>query len=168
MAFLHGQVVLVDTNVIIEAHRTGCWTQIADFFRIRTVEKVVEETQTGFQNRHPEQLIQEADLRASLDLVAGISDEQRASFNLTYHHPSLDPGERDLLIYADLLEESAWLLNSPDMALVRFAHGRQWLDRLVSLEAMTGQLRAKLRHNLAANYCDRWLSERKTAMILGM
>ncbi|TAK40054.1 MAG: hypothetical protein EPO30_00295 [Lysobacteraceae bacterium] len=167
MPFLHGQVVLVDTNVIIEAHRTGCWPQLAGFFRIQTVEKIVEETQTGYQNRRPEHLIDEAALRSSLDLVHDISDEQRARFNLAYGHPSLDPGERDLLVYADSVAADAWLLNSPDMALVRFAHGRQWLDRLVSLEAMASHLRARLKYDLAQNYCERWLSERKTRLILG-
>lgn len=168
MAFLHGQVVLVDTNVIIESHRTGCWTQIAGFFRVETVEKVIEETQTGFQNRRPEQHIDEYVLRSTFHKVVGVSDEQRARFNLDYGHPALDPGERDLLVYAESLAGDAWLLNSPDMALVRFAHDRRWLDRLVSLESMAAHLKARLNQDLAHNYSERWLSERKTKLILGI
>ena len=47
MRFRPGQIVLVDTNVIIEAHRTGCWKVLASHFPIHTVEKIVEETDIG-------------------------------------------------------------------------------------------------------------------------
>ena len=39
--------VFADTNVILEAFRTGCWTAISNHFAIETVEKCVEETLTG-------------------------------------------------------------------------------------------------------------------------
>ncbi len=42
--FEKGQIVLVDTNVILEAHRVSCWNTLASHFRLATV----EETQTGF------------------------------------------------------------------------------------------------------------------------
>ena len=39
--------VFADTNVILEAFRTGCWTAISSHFAIETVQKCVEETLTG-------------------------------------------------------------------------------------------------------------------------
>lgn len=167
MAFKFGQVVLVDTNVILEAHRIGCWAAIAQHFSLHTVAKVVEETQTGYQNRHPETWIDEAKLRAAFDCVVDVTDEERIVFNVEHTHPALDAGERDLLLYAQTLQESAWLLNSPDSAAVRFAHRQGWIDRVVSLEAMSSSLKAKLREDMRDNYTERWLASIKTRLLLG-
>jgi hypothetical protein len=65
------------------------------------------------------------------------------------------------------MESPAWLLNSPDMAAVRFAHARGWIDRLVSLEAMTAHLKVRLKETLRMNYTERWLSEKRTRLLLG-
>lgn len=168
MTFRQGQRVIVDTNVIIEAHRTGCWTTLTHYFEIETVEKVVEETQTGAQNRAPETHINEQVLRASLTHVATITDAMRAKFHEAYPTAVLDPGERDLIVYAGTLKgNDTWLLNSPDMAAVRHAHSRGWLDRVVSLEAMNRQLKGHLSAALKDNYTEQWLSVRRTRLILG-
>jgi hypothetical protein len=168
MTFRPKQRVLVDTNVIIEAHRTGCWNTIASYFALETVEKVIEETQTGAQNRAPETLIDEAKLRASMRYVQTITEEMRAKFHQAFPQALLDPGERDLLVYAGTLAVGeAWLLNSPDMAAIRHAHSRGWLDRLVSLEALNGHLKGKLGATLRDNYSEQWLSVRRTRLILG-
>jgi hypothetical protein len=157
----------VDTNVILEAHRLHCWTPIAQYFSLHTVSKVVEETQTGYQNRASDTWIVESQLRSSLKHVADVSEEQRASFNIRYAHPSLDAGERDLLIYAESLQATPWLLNSPDMAAFRFACSRGWIERLVSLEAMTSHLKLKLPADPRKNYTERWLTAKKTGWLLG-
>ena len=49
--------VLVDTNVIIEAHRTRSWPALSGGWRVETVEACVAETQTGFQRRRQEDAI---------------------------------------------------------------------------------------------------------------
>lgn len=36
------KVVFVDTNVIIEAHRTGCWEALVGSYDVHTVETVAE------------------------------------------------------------------------------------------------------------------------------
>lgn len=167
MDYRPGQCVLVDTNVIIEAHRSGCWHTIANYFAIHTVEKVIEETQTGAQNRSPEHRIDQAKLLASIKHVAVITDEMRASFHKAYPSAVLDPGERDLLIHAGTLGvANAWLLNSPDMAAVRHAHERGWLDRMVSLESMNGHLKGRVSSAFRDNYTEKWLSVRRTRLIL--
>ena len=43
-----GAVVLVDTNVIIEAHRTAAWAALVGAYGVETVEDCVTETQTGY------------------------------------------------------------------------------------------------------------------------
>lgn len=45
----HQGIVLVDTNVILEAHRTGSWRALAGGYPVETVDDCVDETQTGFQ-----------------------------------------------------------------------------------------------------------------------
>ncbi len=167
MSFRPGQIVLVDTNVIIEAHRIGCWKALAGYFSIHTVEKVVEETQTGHQNRDPEHTINEAALRKTCKHVANISDTQRVQFQIDHPQAVLDPGERDLIIHAATLGvDDVWLLNSPDMAAVRHTHGRGWIDRLVSLEAMNTHVKIKPKEALRENYSERWLSTKRTNLLL--
>ena len=46
-----GQVVLVDTNIIIESVRTGCWNALTTHFKVETVEKCCEEARTGEAHR---------------------------------------------------------------------------------------------------------------------
>lgn len=166
--FKHGQIVLVDTNVIIEAHRTRCLALLSNYFELHTVDKVVEETQTGYQNRRPEQNIDLQELRAQLRHVETVTDAQRAQFSLDHPNVTLDPGERDLLIYAKGFKSSdVWLLNSPDMAAVRYAHQQKWIDRLVSLESMNAHLKGRLSESLRENYTERWLSQKRMQLALG-
>lgn len=167
MTYRKGQRVLVDTNVVIEAHRTGCWKTIAGYFAMETVEKVIEETQTGAQNRAPHTWIDAAKLRASLRHIAVVTDEMRARFHLAHPDAALDPGELDLLIHAETIDASdAWLLNSPDMAAIRHAHRRGWLDRVVSLEAMNAHLKGRLCTALRQNFSEAWLSTKRTRLRL--
>jgi hypothetical protein len=49
----HRGTVLVDTNVILEAHRSGSWRALTGGYGVETVEDCVNETQTGFQRRRP-------------------------------------------------------------------------------------------------------------------
>jgi hypothetical protein len=170
--FAKNQIVLVDTNVILEAHRVGYWVSLSQYFALHTVEKVVEETQTGYQNRAPEQTIPEATLRKQLRHVESVTDTQRAEFSINYADAVLDDGERDLVIYAGLLTQAqpavaVWFLNSPDIATVRHAHRRQWLDHLISLEEMSQHLKLKAKLNLKNNYTRAWLSAQKTQFITG-
>lgn len=43
-----GMVVLIDANVIIEAHRVCSWTALSSAYKIETVEDCIAETQTGY------------------------------------------------------------------------------------------------------------------------
>ena len=66
---LHRGTVLVDTNVILEAHRTGSWRALTAGYAVETVKDYVTETRTGFQRRRPEYRIDQAELR---DRLAGV------------------------------------------------------------------------------------------------
>ena len=66
--------VLVDTNVIIESHRTGAWRALVGGHRVETVEDCMTETQTGFQLRRQEQAIAVSELRASVAAVHAVDN----------------------------------------------------------------------------------------------
>lgn len=152
-----GDRILVDTNVIIEAHRVGCWRGMASEFRLITVKKVVEETQTGHQNRSQEQKIDQTDLRSQLSHIAAVERVQLAEIDIHYPEHGLDAGEHHLVAFARTLKEPAWLLNSPDKGSIRFCSRADWLDRLISLEAMANVLGMRHASRLRANHTEGWL-----------
>ena len=156
MDFKKSQVVLVDTNVIIESHRVKCWNAMADYYALETVEKCVEETQTGAQNRSPEENIDQAKLTSSLTAVHHVTELKKAAF-LLRQKIQLDPGERDLLSHA-AGRQDAWIVASPDKAAMRAALAEGWLDRLVSLESLCSHLRIRLARSLQRNYTKEWHS----------
>jgi len=169
MVLQHRQQVLVDTNFVIEAYRCGCWGGLSQYFKLCTVEQVVTETQTGYQNRKPEEQINEAGLRASCAHVEAVTQDQRAAFHAAHPTAILDPGERDLIVYAGSLPQvGLWLLNSPDMALVKHAFCRGWIDRLVSLESMAQHLGLRLNQPLRDNYTKSWLELKRRKLLLGI
>lgn len=161
-------IVLIDTNVILEAHRVSCWNALAGRFKLVTVEKVIEETQTGYQNRSPERTIDAAKLRASFHHVEAITELERADFILNYNGVHLDDGERDLAIYALRLPAvPVWYLNSPDRASVSFASTQKWLDRVVSLEEMADFVGHRTNSGFNQNYTKSWLGQVKLDYRMG-
>lgn len=131
----HHGVVLVDANVIIEAYRTQTWSALAGGYRIETVAECVAETQTGFQLRRQEQLIDQSELRDSLTAIHQPVDRDR--LNLTAKHPdiSLDEGEAALWAHAvDRVDD--WILCGPDKASLRFGCKLGFRERLVSMEVL--------------------------------
>lgn len=154
MDFKKGQIVLVDTNVIIESHRVKCWNAIADYYALETVEKCIEETQTGAQNRSPEENIDQARLTGSLVAVHHVTEIEKAAF-LLRQKIQLDPGERDLLSHA-AGRQDAWIICSPDKAAMRAAFAEGWLDRLVSLESLCDHLKIRPARSLQRNYTKQW------------
>ena len=158
MALRRGDRVLVDTNVILEAHRVGCWRPMATQFRLITVEKVIEETQTGHQNRSTDQNIDETALRDSFCHIAAPDKVERAAIDIDFPDHGLDDGEYHLVAYAATIgDEQAWLLNSPDRGTIRLCSRAQWLDRLVALQTMTDLLGLPHGRQLRGNYKRSWL-----------
>ena len=164
-----GDIVLVDTNVILEAHRVSRWTRLSKDFEVHTVEKVIEETQTGFQRRSNEEQIDQATLKKSMSNIYSVSDKERAACMLTT--PAifqLDAGERDLLIYASTLKNNCWLLSSPDSAAMRAAYEQGWLDRVVSLESLLKTINCKSDQALRDNYTNKWDEPKKCQIRYGI
>ena len=148
--------VLVDTNTIIESHRTGAWRGLAGGYRVETVEDCVTETQTGFQLRRPEQSISVSELRASLASVHRVGDRQRAELAVRTQGIVLDRGEESLWAHA-LGRQDEWLLCGPDKASLRCGVRLGFRNRIVSLEELLDGVGHRPRTALKRHYRKKWL-----------
>lgn len=166
--------VFADTNVIIEAFRSGCWTAISSHFAIETVEKCIEETLTGNLGDPRHISVPSADLNAGLAGRHPVTRKELASLVLA--HPScgtLDDGEKHLLawLFANkLLPSAITVVTTADKAALVALHGLGWLDCAVSLEDLTrkaGVARTNL-DAFALQYRQDWLSRIKTKIRLGI
>ena len=143
--------MLVDANVIIEAHRTGAWAALAGAYLVETVEDCVTETQTGYQRRMREQWIALGDLRRSLSAVHGVGDGQRAELAVRVGGIALDRGEESLWAHA-LGRTGTWFLCGPDRASLRVGVRLQARDRLVSMEELLERAGHRPRRALRSAY----------------
>ena len=159
-------IILVDTMVIIEAHRTHTWAALSKTLQLETVEACALETQTGAQNRRPEQLIDEIALRASLRQIHSVSELDRAKLLLRDAQAAvLDPGERDLWAHA-LQRPDTWLFCGPDRASYRLAIRLGFRDRLLSLEALCREAGSRPAPPLASHHTRKGHEAMITAMAI--
>ena len=151
----HRGTVLVDTNVILEAHRAGAWRALAGGYPVETVEECVTETQTGFQRRSPERQIDEKNLRDSLSAVHSVGNRERAELAVRVTDIALDIGEASLWAHA-LGRADAWVLCGPDKASLRCGVRLGFRERLVALEYLLDGAGFRPRHALRRQYTTAW------------
>ena len=161
------RVLLIDTNIIIEAVRTGCWNGIRGHYELVTVEKCREEAQSGI-GRAPGYIeVEDHHLDTGLEIVS-VTDYDRAQLSVACEYAdALDEGERDLWAHANS-REGDWEAVCADQAAVRVAMQLDWGDRLVSLEELVLSAGIKPKPQLKAHYTRNKLSFWRTKFILGM
>jgi len=152
----HRGPVLVDTNVILESFRVGSWRALTGGYQVETVEDCVTETQTGFQRRRPEALIDTAELASVLSSSHPVNDAQRAVVAIRAPDIALDVGERSLWAHA-LTRDDAWVLCGPDKASMRFGVRLGLRDRLIALESLFADAGHRPREALKQAYTAKWL-----------
>lgn len=155
-----GQPVLVDTNIIIEAVRTGCWNALKAHFSVETVDKCGEEARTGDLRRPGFVVVDENALRERLRIHRPTSHELSALELRDPEARRLDPGERHLWAHA-LARADAWLACCCDAAAIRVAVRLGWEDRLKSLEELALAAGA---HPAAGKLKDQFSTLRLSAM----
>lgn len=165
--------VFADTNVILEAFRTGCWPAICGRYAVETVETCVAEALAGNPESPGHIRVDAAFLRGSLAAIHTVTRLEIATLALEHpHSQGLDLGERDLLawLYARGFDaESRILLSTADKAAIVAAGQLGWLDLVVCLEDLgeaSGASRARLQ-DLARHHRREWLSRLKTDIVLG-
>jgi len=156
----------VDTNVIIEAVRTGCWRAVTGSLRVETVEMCREEASAGDETRRGYIVVTDDEL-SRIAAVHSVSERERAAFALDYSDASgMDAGERDLFAHAHSRPSHDWMLCSPDKASIRAAVVLGWSDRLRSLGALAQQIGARPTTALKAHFEESWLSKWRTQFLL--
>ena len=168
----HQGTVLVDTNVILEAHRTESWQALSGGYHVETVKECVDETQKGHQNREPEQQIDEPELRNSLEAVHADDEkeyadlvQEAADLVLKADDIALDGGEAFLLAHA-LTREDDWVLCGPDVANMRCAVRFGFCERFVSLERLLDGVGHRPRVPLKKWYTQKWQREKFAELVL--
>ncbi|WP_271065389.1 hypothetical protein [Caulobacter sp. NIBR1757] len=160
------RVVLIDTNVILECHKRGFWRPLAGGYDLETVEKCIEETQTGKQRRRPEHQIEEAELRSSFSQIHTVSQREMAEVAVRGGN-NLDAGERELWAHA-ITRKDAWILCGPDKASVRFGYEAGFRERLISLEELFADIGFRPPAPLKENFEREWLDGFVRKLILGV
>jgi hypothetical protein len=158
-------VVLVDTNVIIEAVRTQTWNALTGGLRVETVEECRQEAGRGDTSRWGYIPVSNSDL-ARLHRVHTVTDEERAEyFDADPDGVGLDAGERDLFAHIHQRVQrgnSVWVLCSADKAAIRTAVRIDVADQMVSLEAVCRDVGARPRPGFDEHHCEAFLARYRT------
>jgi len=156
-----GDVLLVDTNAIIEALRVNCWKAIAVRYKVETVAECVQELGTGSKANQ-----KDVELVRDTARVHNVTPMERIALNQSYDLSDLmDAGERDLVAHA-LSRRDTWFLCGPDKSTIRALHSLDLLARAVSLERLIQVARIPVKLAIKDNYMEHWLSDQRTAIRL--
>jgi hypothetical protein len=163
-------VVLVDTNVVMEAIRTRCWNALTGGLYVETVEECRDEALRGDRGRPGYLPVSEQDL-ARVRTVHPVTALERATFGMAYQDArNMDRGERDLFAHAFARAargDSVWIVSSADRACVRAAVALGWHERMCSLGALAAAVGAHPAPALLDQYGERWLSRVRMGYLLG-
>jgi len=166
--------VFVDTNIIIEAFRTNCWTAMCQVYDIETVEKCIEEALTGNLN-DPAHVTVDRDIFLS-GLAARHQATKRDLAQITLNHPhcqGLDDGELHLLAWLysqEQMPSARILVSTADKAAIVATEKLGWIDAVISLEQIlqkSGVTRNQLK-SLKRHYQSNWLNEIKSKIRFGI
>lgn len=154
-----GVHILVDTNVVIEAHRTRCWKALLGRYKLDSVEQCLIELASGNQMRRGYVPVDADEIRSALR-PKSVTEKQRAEFqSLLANRVDLDPGESDLLAYARTLPAGTYFLCSPDRPALWAMRIMGVLDQAVSLEELVEGTGAD--PPLQEQYRKKWLAREK-------
>lgn len=151
------RLILLDTNIIIEAVRTECWNGLRGHYKLATVEKCREEARSGIARTPGYVVVEEDHLSSGIQIIA-VSDADRAILVTACTEAAiLDYGERDLWAHAYSRGDD-WRAVCADQAAVRVAVRLGWGDRLESLEGLISAAGLRTKLPLKNHYSKRMLS----------
>jgi len=159
-----GDTVVMDTNVIIEAHRTRCWRAVVKAFKVETVEKCCEEAATGDKRRADYVSIDVEEMKKSV-VIHPVSLLELAEVETRLAEPDrIDPGEKHLLAHA-LKKAGVWHVSASDRAAVRAGNELGLLERFISLEALARAV--GMSPQFKKHFTEKWLSALRTEILMG-
>ncbi len=154
--------IFIDSNAIIEAHRTRCWNVITGHHRIETVGKCVEECGTGEQDRDGYVKIDVEALRERIPILEVQIGEIIALELRLENLAGLDPGEKHLLAFA-VTQQDAWWVCSPDNVCIRAAVILGIQDNLISLERIAEESGVNI--SFRDQYTKKWLRKKRSEIL---
>jgi len=163
-------VVLVDTNVIIEAVRTATWNALTGALRVETVRECHDEAERGDPTNPGYVVVSSADLRR-LHRVHDVTQGELAEYLLEDVGASgLDAGEQHLFAHALQRArhgDTVWVLCSADKAAIRAAVRVKIHDQLRSLEEMSNAVGARPVSPYKRHFETLFLAKYRTEYLLG-
>lgn len=161
----HKRILLLDTNIIIEAVRTDCWNGLRGHYELVTVEKCREEARSGIARTPGYVVVENEHLNSDIQVIA-VTDTERALLAIACPEAAiLDDGERDLWANANSRTDE-WEAVCADQAAVRIAVKLGWGDRLVSLEELIASAGIRLKTQLKDHYTRKKLSIWRARILL--
>jgi hypothetical protein len=139
------RTVFVDTNIIIEAHRTGCWRDISSRCDIHIVKSVYEEALSGRKTRAGYIEVNQTELQHSVTIHEVTNKQIADAIGACPELVNVDKGERDLLSFLHTYPEEIWFLTTADKAAVKAAYALGLRERFISLEKLAGVTTIPLR-----------------------
>lgn len=159
------RLLLLDTNIIIEAVRTGCWKGLCGHYELITVEKCREEAFSGEARRPGYVTVEDHHLNTGIQIIS-VTDVDRTRLAVACPDAArLDDGERDLWSHAYSREDD-WEAVCVDGAAVRIAVQLGWGDRIVSLEELVVTAGIRLKIPLKNHYTKKKLGIWRTSFLL--
>lgn len=155
--------VFVDTCIIIEAFRVGCWKSLCAHYSVETVEACISEACTGDPLLPGRTLIDREELTSRLAGRHGTTDLMLAQIAMDYPDlPGIDDGELHLLawLHAHRPLDASLLISTSDKAALRATHDLEWLDLVASLEALAKKagVERKRLDKLEEHFSEGWMS----------
>lgn len=167
------QRVLLDTCVIIEAHRISCWKALCQAFDVETVQCCVDECCAGDPLKPGRVPIKREDLHAGMARVHDVTDIMLATLAIEQDDlPALDDGELHLMawLHANPTEAVLTVISTSDRAALRAAHVLRLLDRVTSLQELgrgAGVGRKQL-EKLEHHFSEDWLGAVRMQLRMNM
>jgi hypothetical protein len=157
--------VFVDTKIVIEAVRTGCWKTITGRCHVVTVEECADELRRGDASAAGYVPVTEQDIDRMT--VEALTHRDEVEFRLAYAEADgLDTGERDLLALAYGWEGEFFSCGC-DKAFVVAAYTLGWMDQVISLEVLAEDAGARPNPRLGRQYTESRMGEWRTSLLMG-
>lgn len=167
---LHQTVVLVDTNVIIEAVRTAIWNRLTGALIVETVRECRDEAERGDPTSSGYVVVSPADL-GRLHRVHDVTQSELAEYLLSDEGATgMDAGEQQLFAHAfqrAQCGDNVWVLCSADKAAIRAAVRVKLHDQLRSLEEIGDAVGARPVAPYKRHFEKRFLAKYRTEYLLG-
>lgn len=158
------RIILVDTNIIIEAVRAGCWNALTGWYRVVTTEVCRKECLAGDPRRRDYTPVTDDDLARCHEIVA-VDPRRHLELALACEGAdAIDDGERDLFALG-LTRDDDWLLCCADRAPIYIALRLGWESRLEALADLVAATGA--RPILEKHFSTKWLAGVRSDWKLG-